>query len=216
MSTFNQLLRQLPILLVVVVIAYLAGQYMMEKQLRTPENRLKVAREALGEGREELAEQLLRPLAEKGNPQAQYALGHLYSVGLGVKADPKVAEQWTRLAADQGLPEAEQQLGQMYMNGLGEIQDFGMAYEWLDKAGRQGNAAAQRQLGELYQHGWGIDADPVKAFAWYRVAASNGDLKAPHLQDALAQELDSQQISDAQSESTRLQDELRSKSAKAG
>jgi len=204
MSSLNQLLRQLPIILVVIVIAYLAGQYMMQKQLESPEKRLEIAQQALGEGQEGLAEHLLRPLAEKGNARAQYALGHLYSIGLGVKADPKLAEQWTRLAADQGLSEAEQQLGQMYMNGSGPTQDFVKAEEWLGKAARKGDSAAQRELGELYQYGWGVKQDLVQAYAWYLTAAANGDRKAPHLRDALVHELDTQQLSDAQTKSERL------------
>ena len=204
MSSFKQLIRQLPIFLVVIVIAYLAGQYMIQKELESPEKRLELARQALGEGQERLAEHLLRPLAEKGNARAQYALGHLYAIGLGVEANPKLAEQWTRLAADQGLAEAEQQLGQMYLDGMGETQDFVKAHEWLDKAARKGDEAAQRELGELYENGWGVETDLVQAYAWYLTATSNGDLKAPHLRDALAGRMDPQQLADAQNESTRL------------
>ncbi len=44
----------------------------------------------------------LRPLAEQGHPKAQYNLGVMYQLGLGVPQDDQEAAQWCRLAAEQG------------------------------------------------------------------------------------------------------------------
>jgi TPR repeat protein len=41
-----------------------------------------------------LALQIIRPLAEKGNPAAQYALGSMYSLGQGVSRDEGKAIKW--------------------------------------------------------------------------------------------------------------------------
>ena len=43
------------------------------------------------------------PLAEQGNADAQYFLGHMYRNGWGVSQDYKTALKWWKLAAKQGL-----------------------------------------------------------------------------------------------------------------
>jgi Sel1 repeat len=45
---------------------------------------------------------LIRPLAEQGNPNAQYSLGVFYDNGLGVPQDRVRAHMWLNLAAMQG------------------------------------------------------------------------------------------------------------------
>src|SRR5215471_765837 len=46
--------------------------------------------------------QLLRPLAERGNADAQMKLGFLYVAGGGIPQDYAAAVKWFHLAADQG------------------------------------------------------------------------------------------------------------------
>ena len=48
----------------------------------------------------------LMPEAEKGNPDAQYAVGYMYYYGQGVVEDKKKAWHWIRLAADAGQSDA--------------------------------------------------------------------------------------------------------------
>ena len=48
----------------------------------------------------------LLPLAQQGNPIAQYNLGAMYSNGEGVAQDYKEVIQWYRLAAEQEHPNA--------------------------------------------------------------------------------------------------------------
>jgi uncharacterized protein len=50
---------------------------------------------------------LFRSLAEQGNADAQYHLGHMYFVGQGIPQDYAEALKWYRLAADQGLSLAQ-------------------------------------------------------------------------------------------------------------
>jgi TPR repeat protein len=45
---------------------------------------------------------LLKPLADQGDPSAQYNLGHMYFSGQGVPKDDALAMKWYRLAADLG------------------------------------------------------------------------------------------------------------------
>lgn len=49
----------------------------------------------------ELAE-AIRPYAEEGDVDAQYAMGLIYAEGRGVPTDPARAHYWLSLAADQG------------------------------------------------------------------------------------------------------------------
>ena len=45
---------------------------------------------------------VFRPLAEKGNADAQNALGRMYLYGLGLRQDSAAAAGWYRKAAEQG------------------------------------------------------------------------------------------------------------------
>ena len=49
----------------------------------------------------------LRPLAEQGDGDAQFNLGIMYDVGLGVRHDYAEALQWYRKAAEQGHAKAQ-------------------------------------------------------------------------------------------------------------
>jgi TPR repeat protein len=86
--------------------------------------------------------QLLRPLAEQGNAQAQNGLGAMYYNGRGVAKDFKEAVKWYRLAAAQGNISAQVNLGSMYYEGEGVTEDLIRAHMWLNIAATQGDANA--------------------------------------------------------------------------
>lgn len=48
------------------------------------------------------------PLAEKGNAEAQYAIGYMYYYGKGTVEDQQRGEEWIRKAAAQGQTQAVQ------------------------------------------------------------------------------------------------------------
>src|SRR5260370_40111903 len=73
---------------------------------------------------------LWRPLADKGEVDAQYNLGVMYDKGQSVTRDYAVAVSWFRKAADQGFAAAQLSLGVMYENGLGVAQAFTTAASW--------------------------------------------------------------------------------------
>lgn len=52
----------------------------------------------------------LKPLAESGQPDAQYAIGYMYFYGQGVNENHKKALFWIKCAAKKGQPEALQAL----------------------------------------------------------------------------------------------------------
>lgn len=72
----------------------------------------------------------LRPLAEQGNPEAEFKVGHIYSQGEGVPTNPEIAVSWYRKAADQGYSKAQNALAAMYSSGRGVTQDYAEALYW--------------------------------------------------------------------------------------
>jgi TPR repeat protein len=121
------------------------------------------------------AMKLLRPLAEKGNPAAQYYVGEL--TGWYEKPnDLAAAFKWFRLAADQGYAPAEARVGDMYMmTDSGIKQDYSEARKWLEKSALHGYARAQWQLGDIYHFGRGVPKDFKTSMKWFRMAADQGD-----------------------------------------
>ncbi|STY28701.1 Sel-1 protein [Legionella wadsworthii] len=49
----------------------------------------------------------LKPLADRGQPDAQYAVGYMYYYGKGVVEDRKKAWFWINAAANLGQPDAK-------------------------------------------------------------------------------------------------------------
>src|SRR5262249_38253473 len=76
--------------------------------------------------------------AEKGDAEAQYALGSLYANGTGVSRSLTKAAKWTHKAADQGHARAEYQLGWDYTTGEGVKTNLTEAARWIRLAGEQG------------------------------------------------------------------------------
>ena len=113
-------------------------------------------------------------LAQQGNVEAQYNLGHMYENGHGVSKDISEAYKWYVKAAENGNDEAQCALGYMYATGDGVLQDYMLAFKWYSKAAELGNIAAQGTLGHMYEVGEGIAQDYQKAIYWYKKSAERG------------------------------------------
>lgn len=85
---------------------------------------------------------LFRPLAERGEPYAQYNLGVLYDNGLGVPRNFDLALLWYKKAASQGLADAQYMAGRFYGNGRGVKQDPAAALFWFELASAGGHPLA--------------------------------------------------------------------------
>jgi TPR repeat protein len=59
----------------------------------------------------------LKPEAERGQPDAQYAVGYMYYYGKGVVEDRKKAWFWINAAANLGQPEAKEALAILASGG---------------------------------------------------------------------------------------------------
>ena len=112
-----------------------------------------------------------RQSAERGDAEAQLALGVRYYNGVDVEQDKKEAANWFRKAAEQGNAEAQSCLGDCYMLGDGVEKDTAEAVKWYRKAADQGLAIAQRAIGLCYLNGEGVKQDAVEAVKWFRKAA---------------------------------------------
>jgi len=83
-----------------------------------------------------------RPLAKKGDAEAQYYLGSMYEKGIGLKQDYGEAAKWYRRAAERGDIDAQNNLGALYVNGLGVPQDYVRAHMWFSLSAAQDHASA--------------------------------------------------------------------------
>ncbi len=93
----------------------------------------------------EIASREWLALGERGHQSAQYNLGVLYSIGLGVDQNDIEASKWFRRAADRGLPAAQMRLGTAYLEGKGVSEDLKEAYFWFTLA------ATHFSLGEQHE-----------------------------------------------------------------
>ena len=122
---------------------------------------------------------LLHPLAEQGEPVAQYTLGQMYRRGRGFIPSLAEALPWLQQAASAKYPPAQIALGQMYEAGEGVPQDLEAAAQWFQKAAESGSAKAQLQLGVHYIR---IEAgrDFDQAATWLKRAAQQNEPEAQY------------------------------------
>ena len=170
---------------------------------------MQAAEEALNGGDHAKAAELTRPLAEQGNPVAQYRMGDFYFFGDGVSEDYGEAVRWFRLAADQGYAKAQDTLGRLYYAGDGVSEDKSEAVRWFRLAADQGFASAQRALGVAYFYGEGVPEDNVRSFAWFILAAAQGDEDALRAANSLREEvLTPAQVSEAETLSAEIAERI--------
>ncbi|MBZ5688901.1 MAG: GAF domain-containing protein [Acidobacteriia bacterium] len=85
----------------------------------------------------------LRQMADKGDPNAQNALGLHYATGDGVELNEQEAVRWFIKAAEQGNVLAQSKLGSIYYSGRGVPQDPNRAYFWMAVARLNGDDASK-------------------------------------------------------------------------
>lgn len=111
-----------------------------------------------------------RPLANAGDPDAQFNMGQAYKLGRGVQPDMKVAIDWYRKAAAQGHMRAEDNLGLlMFQQG-----DRAAAMPYLQRAAMRGEPRAQYIVGTALFNGDLVGKDWVRAYALMNRAAASG------------------------------------------
>lgn len=112
-------------------------------------------------------------LADKGDIQAQVALGQIHFQGArGVERDHKKALYYFQKAADSGNSNAMAYLGKIYSYGSSAVeQDIETAFEYFKKAADKENPLGQAGLGLMYLNGKGVKKDYKKALEYFEAAA---------------------------------------------
>jgi cell division septation protein DedD len=111
-----------------------------------------------------------RPLADRGDADAQFDLGQAYKLGRGVPQDLRTAQSWFEKAAQQGHLQAQTMLGLiLFQNGERE-----RAMPWLRKGADAGDPRAQYVLGTALFNGDIVGKDWVRAYAYMTRAAAQG------------------------------------------
>jgi len=169
------------------------------------EDPLTEARKAMEAGEWSRAHDLAKPLAKKGNADAQELVASiLFKWSNALTDNREEALGWYLKAAEQGHVEAQRnaaallqllerhaeavawrkrigdalslrQVAEAYRLGRGVSKDAKQAAEWFRRAAEKGDATAQRELGTLLRDGQGVARDPVEAESWYRKALAQGD-----------------------------------------
>jgi TPR repeat protein len=121
-----------------------------------------------------------RPLADRGDPDAQFNLGHAYRLGRGVPRNMTLAEQWYERAARAGHVEAQAMYGLiLFQNGRRQE-----AMPYVQRAAERGDARAQYVYGTALFNGDVVARDWPRAYAFMSRAASQGFPPAQsHLQE---------------------------------
>jgi TPR repeat protein len=117
---------------------------------------------------------LFRPLAQQGDPWAQYSLAVAYDDGLGVPRNFKLALEWYRRAGYQGLADAQYMTGRFYGNGRGVRQDPAKALFWFELAAAGGFPLAPLLRDQHYNQ--------LKEAVRLRVSAEATEWQARHPQ----------------------------------
>jgi uncharacterized protein len=126
-----------------------------------------------------------RPLAEKGDSDAQFNLGQAYRLGRGVPTNLSAAKTWFERAAGQGHVDAQTTLGLLlFQNG-----EQAEGLKWLRKAAEQGEPRALLVYGTALVNGDTVTQDRVLGYAYVSRAAAQGLQPAKDTLDQLDQVL---------------------------
>ena len=117
-----------------------------------------------------LAMQLLSPLADAGNAEAQHRVAIMCQNGLGVVRNELRALKMMKAAAEQGYAIAQHGIGFMYLEGECVEQNSEKAADWFRKAADQGLAGSLTTLARMYETGNGVEKDPEEAKRLYAEA----------------------------------------------
>jgi TonB family protein len=125
------------------------------------------------------AVQILQPLAETGQPEAQHLLGFLHDLGLGVRRDATVGLQWQERAAAAGNYWASLYLAWKYRTGSGLEEPASAKAEPLEAILLSRPAPARVVPPEWLQvSGLKFQPNYSRAARWLKSRAADGDALA--------------------------------------
>jgi peptidoglycan hydrolase-like protein with peptidoglycan-binding domain len=98
------------------------------------------------------------------------------------------------LLASAGLSLADYNAGSAAFNAG----DYTRAFQEFRQSAYAGNSLAQYMMGRLYAEGRGVGEDKLAAYMWFDLSASNGNSRAITAREAIAAELDADEVDQAQ------------------
>lgn len=111
-----------------------------------------------------------RPLADRGDADAQYNIAQAYKLGRGVPVNLNLAEQWYERAAQQGHEQAGANLGLiLFQNGQRQ-----RAMPYIQRSADRGDPRAQYVYGTALFNGDVVARDAARAYAYMSRAAAAG------------------------------------------
>jgi len=123
--------------------------------------------------------QLWAPLAEQGDPRAQFGLGLIYEAGFGGTAsDDQAALGWYQRAARLGFSPAQNNLALMYAEGRVVSRDLAQAATLWRQAATAGFGPAQQNLALALANGSGVERNEREAAEWNQRASAQRLLAA--------------------------------------
>ena len=126
---------------------------------------------------------VMRKMANEGNPIAQFELAKRLQEGNSLIQDVDQAARLYESAATQGHASAQQKIGSCYDTGQGVAEDAARAAYWYGQAVDRGNTWACPLLAKLYAEGRGVAKDMDHAIALLEYAKREG---IPGASEALA------------------------------
>jgi tetratricopeptide (TPR) repeat protein len=111
-----------------------------------------------------------KPLAEKGDADAQFNMGQAYKMGRGVPVNLETAKSWYQKAAAQGHEQAQVNVGLLLYNS-GRRQE---ALPWIRKGVELGDPRSQYILGTELFNGDLVAKDWPRAYALMLLASDRG------------------------------------------
>lgn len=148
-------------------------------------------------GRIDEAAEALSPLAEGGDPTAQYLLGVMY---LNLMVEPPSGASAVDLitrAAEADHIAAQAELARMYRDGEGVERDFAKMMVWYERAAENGDVGAQLFVADGYAYGYGVPQDRVEAYKWYEIAIRYWGPLAVRARDVVAENMSDEEVADA-------------------
>jgi TPR repeat protein len=120
-------------------------------------------------------------IAKDGDGAAQYMVGLMHLLGLGVEKDPAIAALMFEEAAANNNHKAQEILGYALVRGEhGFKQDYKRAFHKFSAAAKQGNITAQTYIGTMLVEGKGVEKDLVRGMEFLSASAKKGDKKAQY------------------------------------
>jgi TPR repeat protein len=112
--------------------------------------------------------------AERGDPKAMLAMGHIFMDGVIVLPNFAIAREWYEKAAESGLAEGIFYVGMCWEIGAGAVPDLVKAAEFYKRAAEMNMPDAMYRMAIAFNGGFGVERDETAAMDYLKRAAEAG------------------------------------------